>query len=116
LGYQVTTTILAFFVVGAIIWLIRRDRIHPRKAVGWLILAFVIGVLGLFPQISDSLAARLGVSYPPTLILVLSFIVLLIKLLRMDIATTREQRRVKMLSQRLSVLEKRLEERIKLDD
>ena len=116
LGYEVTTSILALVVAGTIIWLIRKDHIHPRDSLWWLTLAFLIGVLGIFPRISDWLAAYLGVSYPPALVLVLSFVVLLIKLLHMDIAATKNRQAVIILSQKLSVLEKMFEERLKLDE
>ena len=93
-----------------IMWLIRKDHLQPRKALSWIGLAIAIAILGLFPELSDWLAHELGISYPPTLVLLAGIAVLLIKLLMLDIARTREHQQVLILSQKLSVLERLVDE------
>ncbi len=112
IGYQTTTLVISLMAITVIVWLIRRDHLHPRKAFWWLLVVLAVGALGVFPEIADWVATRLGISYSPTLIFVVAFIVLLVKLLKLDIARTREQQTVLILSQRLSVLETRFENRL----
>ncbi|GJM05915.1 MAG: hypothetical protein DHS20C09_19110 [marine bacterium B5-7] len=95
--------------------MIRKDHLHPRKALWWIAVSIAIALLGLFPKTTDWVAGKLGVDYPPTILFVVAFLALLIKLLRLDIARTREQQTVLILSQRVSILEKRLED-IENDD
>ena len=109
LGYKLTSGILAVIVVGFIFWLIRKDHLHPKKALGWVTIACAIGVIGIFPRLSDWIASKLGVGYPPTLVLVISIILIFLKLLRLDTARSQEDKKIAILTQRLVVLEKRFE-------
>lgn len=111
MDYHVTTTVLAAITVVAILWLIRKDHLHPRLAVWWLGVAAMVAILGLFPGLVDRAAGLLGVRYPPSILFAISFVVVLLKLLRQDIARTRLHQTAVVLSQRVAVLEKQLEER-----
>lgn len=53
----------------------------------------------------NRLAAVLGISYPPAMLLLLASIVLLIKALHADMVNTRIERDVRRLNQRLAMLE-----------
>lgn len=109
MSYRVTTAIVAILAIGAILWLIRKDHLHPRKAVFWVLACVAIGLLGFFPAIADWVAAQLGIDYSPTLVLTLGIVILLIKLLRLDIARTQEHQMLVILSQRIAIMEKQLD-------
>lgn len=109
MSYRTTTAVVAVLAIGAILWLIRKDHLHPRKAIFWIFSCAAIGLLGFFPSIADWIAGLLGVAYSPSLFLTLGIVVLLIKLLQLDIARTHEHQLIVILAQRLSILEMRIE-------
>ncbi len=110
MNYHVTAAVLGVSLAATIVWLVRRDHLHPRKAASWIALSAAIATLGVFPELADRVAAALGIAYSPTLVYAFGFVVVLIKLLRLDIARTREHTIVTTLSQKLSVLEQRVRE------
>lgn len=71
----------------------------------WVLVAGAAAVLGAWPGLIDRLAMVLGVIYPPTLLLLLVSMVLLIKALHSDMLNTRIERDVRRLNQRIALLE-----------
>lgn len=104
-----TTALLGLGLAAAIMWLLRRDHLHLSHGLFWLSVAALAAVLGIWPQTIDKIARATGVSYPPSLLLLLAVIVLLIKTLHTDILNTRIERQVKRLNQRLSILDMELQ-------
>jgi len=62
-------------------------------------------LLGIWPQTIDKIASFTGVNYPPSLLLLIAVVVLLIKTLHTDILNTRIERQVKRLNQRLAMMD-----------
>ena len=91
-----------------ILFLIRRDHLHVRYGLGWMVVAIAIALLGLFPRAFDQFAAFLGVAYGPVLALTFGLIALVIKTLVMDIGLSRTETRVQRLVQRVALLEAQL--------
>lgn len=104
-SYQLLSAILAVFVSVLILFLVRRGHLHLRRALFWLCTAALVLVLGLIPDGFSSVAHRLGVYYGPTLLFVLAFVWLLLKLLFLDIENSRLGRDVRRLTQTLAILE-----------
>ncbi len=105
MSYQVTSAVIGFIIAGTIFWLIRVDHLHSRHAVWWFLIAFFVMILGIFPQLLDNTAQLLGVNYPPTLLFILGFGMILIKVLSIDIHQSVLERKVRRLAQRLAILE-----------
>jgi len=108
LTYQLTSALLGLGLAAGILYLVRRNHLHTRYALPWLIAAGVIGLLGLFPSLADRISGYLGIGYPPTLVLVSAIALLAIKLLVMDIDRSRTEVQVQRLIQRLAILEERI--------
>lgn len=102
--YQITSAIIGLAIAGTILWLIRRDHLHSRHAIWWLMIAFMVIVLGIFPRIIE-VARQLGVNYPPTLLLTLAFGMMLIKTLSIDLHQSKLERQMRRLIQRIAILE-----------
>lgn len=102
------TATIGLLVAGSILLLTRRDRLHARHALGWLLVAACFAVLGLFPGLLDAIASQLGVAYPPVLALTIAVAALVVKVLLMDIERARLEVRHQRLVQRLAMLESRL--------
>lgn len=103
-----TTVLLGLGLAASIMWLLRRDHLHLSHGLFWLSVAALAAILGIWPETIDKIAAISGVSYPPSLLLLLAVIVLLIKTLHTDILNTRIERQVKRLNQRLSIMDMEL--------
>ena len=106
-SYQLTSAVIAIAIAGTIIFMVRRDRLHGPYAIWWLCTAVVILLLGIFPNAFDTIGRFLGIYYPPTLALALGLGLMLIKMLTMDLERSRQERKIRRLTQRIALLEKR---------
>ena len=102
---QLTTALMAIGLAALILYLIRRDHLYVMHGLFWVLVAGAAAVLGAWPGLIDRLAMVMGVVYPPTLVLLLVSMVLLIKALHSDMVNTRIERDVRRLNQRLALLE-----------
>lgn len=105
MNYTLTTAVLGLAGALALLLLVRRNILYVRYSLWWIAVGVCMAVLGIFPRISDILAAWVGVSYPPTLILVGALFMLLIKILFMDIERSRQEVRTRRLVQRIALLQ-----------
>ena len=79
--YRITSLAIGLAIAFTILWLVRKDLIHTRYSVWWLIVALASALLGGFPSLVDGVASRLGVTYPPILLVIVGMGLLLIKML-----------------------------------
>lgn len=109
-GYILLSSVIGLIISGLILWLIRRDHLHIKYSIWWLIMAIGIVTLGFFPQIVDRIADQVGVSYPPILAIVIALGVILLKMLMMDIESSSNRRKIIRLTQKLAILEQQLKQ------
>ena len=88
-----------------IVLLIRKDRMHIRHGLGWVMVAAMFALLGFTPGLFDQLARYFGISYPPILALTLAIGLLVLKILLMDIGRSHIELRNQRLIQRVAMLE-----------
>lgn len=108
---------LAFLIT--ILRLIRLKKLKEQYSFLWLALSGLMMVLSLFPYGLDWLAARLNVSYPPSLLHVLAVLGILFILLHLTVAVSRLTERTIRLAQAAALYEEKLrqlEEGRKLDE
>jgi hypothetical protein len=105
MSHEATSAILGLLLAGTILWLIRRDHLHSRHASWWLLIAFMIMLLGIFPTIIDKIAIFFGVNYPPTLLFILGMGMILLKVISIDLHQSQLERKMRRLAQRLAILE-----------
>ena len=103
--YRLTSAIVGAVIAFIILYLIRRDHLQPRYALWWLMTGASIVVLGVWPQLIDIVGHKLGIHYPPVLLIIIGMGFILIKMLKMDIDRTQRERRLRRLTQRLAILE-----------
>lgn len=104
---QMTSTAIGLVIGILILFLVRRDHLHGPYAFWWIGAAATIVLLGLFPQLVDRIALRLGISYPPMLAMVLGLALVLLKILTMDIERSRQERQIRRLAQQIAMIEAR---------
>jgi hypothetical protein len=105
MSYRVTSMVLGVAIAGLLLFLIRKDQVHPRYAAWWLLTATAALVFGAFPHLVDRVGSLLGVSYPPILLVVVSLGMILVKMLTMDLDRSRQQREIRRMAQRIALLE-----------
>ncbi len=103
--YYLTVLVIGFGLAGAILYLVRRDHIYIRQGVFWIVVAVMSSIFGIWPSLIDVVGAALGVAYPPTLLLLVAIVVLVVKALYSDIALTKVRRDLRRLNQRIALLE-----------
>jgi len=103
--YYLTVLVIGFGLAGVILYLVRRDHIYIRQGVFWIVVAVLSTLFGVWPTLIDVIAGVLGVAYPPTLLLLVAIIVLVVKALLADIALTKVRRDLRRLNQRIALLE-----------
>lgn len=102
---QVTTTLMGVGLAVLILYLIRRDHLYLMYGLFWTGVAAVAALLGAWPGLIDALAVLVGFAYPPSLLLLLTCVLLLVKALHADIVNTRMERDIRRLNQHLAILE-----------
>ncbi len=107
---QIITAILGLILATTIIVLIRRDHLHTRHALWWLMLAMGIVILGFFPSIIDKIGFWLNIKYPPTLLFILGLSMLLLKVLSLDIRQSSQEQQLRRLIQKIAILETELKQ------
>ena len=108
--YKITSAVLGVILFLIIFLLVRRGRLQEKYSLIWFFIGIVIVFLGLFPGIIDFLASLTGISYAPTLLLVIAVAILLIQNLYLTISSSQNEIRLKELSQQTAVLNKLIEE------
>ena len=99
------TGAIGMVTAATIVILIRRDHLHVRYGLWWMIVALVFALLGFVPWVFDEIARFLGIAYPPVLALTLAIVALLLKILVMDLERSRTQTRLNRMVQRIGLLE-----------
>ncbi len=102
---HIVSAFLGLSTAGVILFLLRKDALSVAYSLWWLFVTIGLVILSLFPALVDALGRLLGVHYPPVLLLIGALCVVLIKLLFMDIDRSRQERQIRLLFQRLAILE-----------
>jgi hypothetical protein len=107
---QITAGIIGVLLAGTILYLVRRDHLHGSYALWWLAVAVVILLLGAFPPVIDWLGSVTGIYYPPVLPIIVGIGMILIRMLKMDIDRSQQERQLRRLTQKLAILEQEITE------
>lgn len=103
--YNYFTAFLGICTASIIFYLVRKDTLSPNYTFWWILIAIGLITIGLFPSIIDFFGKVLGIHYPPILLIILSWCLILLKLLFMDIDRSRQEKQIRILMQRLAIYE-----------
>ena len=95
-----------------ILYLLIIKKMNERNSVVWLVGSFTVLGLSAVPQLLDRLAVAIGVSYPPSLLFLVSTLVLLFCILYYSIQISALQDKIKKLAQENAVKTMLQEKRI----
>lgn len=102
---HIISAALGLSTAGVIVFLLRKDALSVAYSLWWLAVTIGLVVLSLFPGLVDFLGRLFGIHYPPILLLICALCVVLVKLLFMDIDRSRQERQLRLIFQRLALLE-----------
>ena len=111
LDAQITAAILGVCLAGAIFYLVRRDHLHGPYAAWWLMVAAATLILGIFPAVVTWLGLLTGIKYAPVLPIIVALSLILLRLLKLDIDRSRQERQIRRLTQKLAILDHELQSR-----
>jgi len=107
---QITAAVLGIGLAGAILFLVRRDHLHGPFAAWWLAVATATLALGMFPSLVVWLGRITGINYAPVVPIIVGLSFVLLRLLKLDIDRSRQERQVRRLTQKLAILEQELDQ------
>ncbi len=108
INYTLTTSVMGVACVLSIFWLIRKHTFYVRYTFWWLFVSIGVLVFSLMPTLADMIVKFLGISYAPTLLFFCAILMLFIKNLFMDIDRSKQEIRLRRLTQRLALLEEEI--------
>lgn len=100
---QIFLLVCALLFSYVVVRLLLKNRISERNSVIWLGGAIVIFLISGNTALFDHVARMLGIDYPPTLLFLLSTLVLLLFSLYQTIQITKLSSRIKDISQYLAL-------------
>ena len=106
---QITSAIIGVALAGAILFLVRRDHLHGPYALWWFAVAASTFALGVFPILIVWLGHLTGIVYAPVLPIIIAVALILIRMLKLDIDRSKQERQMRRLTQKLAILERELE-------
>jgi hypothetical protein len=116
LRVSIAASVAAVLLLVIIFELIRSRRLQERYALLWLLTGIVVLVLAVWRDGLGKLADALGISYPPSMLFLLTGFFVLVLLLHYSTVISRLSDQNRMLAQRLALLEGRLAEQRAVSD
>jgi len=100
---RIALLIIGISFTGVIIYLLVVNKMNEKNSIVWLIGS--IGILGISaaPQAVDKIATLVGVEYPPSLLFLISTLILLVCILYFSIQLSALQEKVRQLAQIVAV-------------
>ena len=95
--------LVALSIIG-IVLLVRRRHLKAKYSLLWLGLGAVMVVFAAIPGLLDWTADQLGVWYPPTLLILLGLVLLLLIVVHFSYELTRSENRTRALAEQLALL------------
>ena len=107
---SIAATAVSVILLLVVFELIRSRRLRERYALLWLLTAFVMLVFSLWRGGLGRVASTIGVAYPPTALLAIASLFMLLVLLHYSTVISRLSDQNVVLAQKLALLEARLNE------
>ena len=107
---RIVAVALTLGLILLILELVRRKRLMERYALLWLLASIVLLVLAAVKGLMSTIAFKVGIHYPPSLLFATAFGLELLLLLHFSLAVSSLTDQNKMLAQRVGILQHRLDE------
>lgn len=101
---RVIIALVALVFSAFSIRLLLRRRISERSMILWLFGTLLVLIVAIVPQLLNWVAARVGVSYPPSLLYLVAIMTLLFLVLYQSIQLSRMDERIRSLGQTVALM------------
>ena len=102
--YIVLSAFFAFIIVRTTV----KGKILEKDSLVWLLIAIITVILGVFPQLIKNAAKLFGIEYAPSLLFLLSTLVLIFFIVRQSMQIVALHQKVRDLAQRGAIMEEKL--------
>ncbi len=109
-GVHIIALVSAVVTLTVILELSRRRHLHEKYALLWLGVGVVIAIFAIAPGLFNAIAHSLGVKSPPSLLLVLASLFLLMVCVYLSWEVGRLEDKARVLAEELTLLKKTVEE------
>jgi hypothetical protein len=106
---QVICIILTLLFLLFIFRLIVKGKLREEFSITWIITGIVLNVFSFWRGGLDLLAKLLGVYYAPSLLFMFLFFAIIIYLVHLSVINTKQQDKIKMLTQEMALLKEKLD-------
>jgi len=100
--------LVGIFLFVVIFELVRRKRFREELSITWLFIGIGLIFSSFADLLIDPLAFRLGISYPPILVFLIIFFLLVLAILYFSIVVSDLKSKNKELSQKMALMEYKL--------
>ena len=105
---HIMLAVLVAMAILVIVRLVRRRHLKAKYSLLWLTLGGFMVVIAAVPGLLDWTAARLGIYYQPTLLILLGLALLLLIVMHFSYELSRMENRVRTLAEESAILRHRL--------
>ena len=84
-----------------ILYLVTKEKIDEKYSILWLIFGIIILAISIFPKIIEYIANIFEIYYPPSLLLLLGIIILIIYIVHITIVITKQNKMIIRLNQEI---------------
>lgn len=104
---RISLIVVSFLVVIFVLRKIRKTQLHIDDAIYWIVSAFLLLVISIFPQIAIFASSLMGIESPANFVFLFMIFVILIKLFNLAIDISIQKDRLNRLVQKLALLHDR---------
>ena len=107
---RIVLILMSLLVLVVMLRKIRQSKVQIESAIFWILLALVLVVCSIFPQVADFCASVLGIYATTNFLFLFAIFVLIVKVFHMTIHISQLESKVKELVQQMALEEKKHEE------
>ena len=96
--------IFSIILILFILNLVRKNKLDEKYSILWLFLAVLILIVSIFPSIIETISKWFDVYYPPSLLLLISIIIIGAYIIHITLVITKQNKMIIKLAQELALL------------
>ena len=107
---QIVAILVMAGLFGLVFELVRRKRLMERYALLWMFLTIVLLAMAVWRDLLEQVASAIGIFYAPSALFAIALGCIFVLLLHFSLVISRLVDQTKVLAQRLSILQQRVDD------
>ena len=100
--------VIAIFIIGFVLFSIRRGRLKEKYAILWLLVSLISSAAVIFPEPIFKLASNLGFEIPSNFLFATALLVALILIFLLSTDISKKQRQIENLASEIAFIKNKL--------